>query len=74
MDDEELMGAGLLVNPRSGRGSGKGLALAETLAGDRRVIVRVIEDFTRLREHLREFADAGVSEGIRQALKLLSKS
>lgn len=56
------MGAGLLVNPRSGRGSGKGLALAETLAGDRRVMVRVIEDFTRLREHLREFADAGVSD------------
>jgi len=62
MDDEGLMRAGLLVNPSSGRGSGKGLALAETLAGDPCVMVRVIEDFARLPEHLREFAGAGVSD------------
>jgi len=56
------MRAGVLINPRSGRGSGKGLALAEALSGDPSVSVRVIEEFARLPEHLRELAKAGVTD------------
>lgn len=54
------MTAGLLVNPSSGRRSGRGLALAQRLSGAAGVRVAVIECFGDLPGILRDFASAGV--------------
>jgi hypothetical protein len=52
------MSVGLIVNPRSGKGSGKGLAVAELVAG--KVEVRLLEKFEELPSHLDSLAAAGV--------------
>jgi diacylglycerol kinase (ATP) len=54
--------AGLIVNPLSGRGSGKGLALAEQLRSDRHVTVRVLDRFDQLGRFILDMADDGVSD------------
>lgn len=56
------MRAGLIVNPASGKSSGKGLALAEKLKSASAVPVRVLERFGQLPRVLDEFAAAGVTE------------
>jgi diacylglycerol kinase (ATP) len=53
--------AGLIVNPRAGKSSGKGLALAEKLK-NRRAYVRILDHFEALPQHMREFANAGVTD------------
>jgi diacylglycerol kinase (ATP) len=59
--DGGMSRAGLIVNPRSGKGSGKGLALAEKLAGTR-AVVRILDRFELLEPHLRDMAQGGVSD------------
>jgi diacylglycerol kinase (ATP) len=54
--------AGVLINPASGRGNGKGRALAEQLQNHNQITLRVLEDFTRLAPYLFEMAQDGVSE------------
>jgi diacylglycerol kinase (ATP) len=54
--------AGLIVNPRAGKGSGKGMALAQRLAGSQDVIIRVIERFEQLRSFLAEMAQEQVTD------------
>jgi diacylglycerol kinase (ATP) len=54
--------AGLLVNPRSGKSSGKGLALAEKLRTNPAVSVRVIEEFHHLARLIDELAGEGVTD------------
>ncbi|WP_137389752.1 diacylglycerol kinase family protein [Rhodoligotrophos defluvii] len=54
------MTVGLIVNPASARGSGKGLALAHELAGYRQVQVRVLDRFAMLPDVLKDMAAAGV--------------
>ncbi|MCB1378931.1 MAG: hypothetical protein KDK89_11270 [Alphaproteobacteria bacterium] len=54
--------AGLIVNPRSGKSSGKGLALADKLRPDRDVSVRVLERFDQLEGFIGELAAEGVSD------------
>ncbi|MGE0237808.1 MAG: diacylglycerol kinase family protein [Parvibaculaceae bacterium] len=56
------MTRGLIVNPQSGKASGKGLELASLLKGDARVIVRILDDFSKLGTFLDEMAHARVSE------------
>jgi diacylglycerol kinase (ATP) len=53
---------GLIVNPQSGKASGKGRELAGLLMGDAHVIVRVLENFSDLRAALDEMAHEGVEE------------
>jgi diacylglycerol kinase (ATP) len=54
--------AGLIVNPSAGKNSGKGLALADTLSGERAIIIRILERFGQLEGFLGEMAAAGVSD------------
>lgn len=54
--------AGLIVNPRSGRGSGKGQALADKLAGDRRISLHMLEHFEHLEDVVAEMARAQVTD------------
>jgi diacylglycerol kinase (ATP) len=54
--------AGVLINPKAGRGNGKGVALAEKLSGANHVSVRLLEDFTRLTPYLYELANEDVSD------------
>lgn len=54
--------AGLIVNPRSGKASGKGLALAEKLRDVRNVSVRVLERWDQLSRFIDELASEGVSD------------
>jgi hypothetical protein len=56
------MRAGLIVNPRSGKSSGQGLALAERLKGQANVSIKILEQFEALPQLLRECADEGVSD------------
>lgn len=56
------MRAGLIVNPRSGKSSGKGLTLAGQLAGRDTVSVKIIEEFGALPRLLDECAREGVSD------------
>lgn len=56
------MKRGLIVNPRSGKASGKGLELASLLAGETHVIVRILDDFSKLDVYLEEMAEAGISD------------
>jgi diacylglycerol kinase (ATP) len=53
---------GLIVNPQSGKESGKGLELASRLKNDGHVMVRVLEEFRQLGSFLDEMARAKVSE------------
>lgn len=52
--------AGVIVNPRSGRGNGKGEALAERLRGDPAISLHVLERF----EHLEEVIDRMAAERV----------
>jgi diacylglycerol kinase (ATP) len=54
------MTIGVLINPRSGRKTGKGEKLLALLRGRARFPVAVLDDFTDLPKTLRDFADAGV--------------
>ncbi len=54
--------AGLIVNPRSGKAGGKGLALAGMLRGDPLVTLRVIERFEQIGGFLDDMARAGVTD------------
>ena len=54
------MTAGLIVNPRSGKGSKKGLALAAKLAGEKNAVVRVLDEFGQLSGHIDDMAAGGV--------------
>lgn len=56
------MTRGLIVNPKSGKTSGKGLALASQLAPHKQVLVRVLDNFGQLDGFLDEMAEARVSE------------
>jgi diacylglycerol kinase (ATP) len=62
MDDQGLKRAGLIINPRSGKSSGKGLRLVEMLKGKPHVSVRVLEKFERLPGFLDEFASEGITD------------
>jgi hypothetical protein len=53
---------GLLVNPQSGKESGRGLELASRLKNDGHVMVRVLQEFRQLGSFLDEMARAKVSE------------
>jgi diacylglycerol kinase (ATP) len=54
--------AGVIVNPRSGKGSGKGQALAEKLKGDSRISLHVLERFEHLEDILAQMAQEQVTE------------
>lgn len=54
--------AGLIVNPRSGKSSGKGLALANMLMHDINVPVKILERFEQLDSHINDLAGAGVTD------------
>jgi diacylglycerol kinase (ATP) len=56
------MKRGLIVNPQSGKASGKGLRLASLLKDDPHVIVRILDDFAELGAFLDEMAAAEVTE------------
>ena len=56
------MKRGLIVNPQSGKSSGKGLELAALLKNDARVVVRVLQDFSELGRFLDDMAQAEVTE------------
>lgn len=56
------MKAGLIVNPRSGSASGKGLALAERLKSRPHVHVRIIERFEALPQMIAAMANEGVTD------------
>jgi diacylglycerol kinase (ATP) len=54
--------AGVLINPKSGRGNGKGVALAEKLRSSKHVSVRILEDFSRITPYMHELAQEGVTD------------
>lgn len=54
--------AGLIVNPRSGKGSGKGQALADKLAGDRSISLHVLERFEHLEDVVADMAREQVTD------------
>jgi diacylglycerol kinase (ATP) len=54
--------AGVIVNPKAGRGSGKGLALAERLSRNRALPIAVLRDFRELESILINFARADIEE------------
>lgn len=54
--------AGVLINPASGRGNGKGVALAQKLSVSSAITLRLLEDFTRLTPYLMEMAKEGVTD------------
>jgi diacylglycerol kinase (ATP) len=54
--------AGLIVNPRSGKSSGRGLALAEKLRHNLNVPVKVLDRFELLRDFITEMAGDGVTD------------
>ncbi len=53
---------GLIVNPRSGKQSGKGLALAENLRGDPSLTIRVLERFEQIDAFVDDMARDSVSD------------
>lgn len=54
--------AGLIVNPRSGKSSGKGLALANMLLHSNDVTVKILDRFEQLDGHLNDMASHGVTD------------
>jgi hypothetical protein len=62
MDDKAMKRAGLLINPSSGKSSGKGLSLAGMLKGNAAVSTRILEKFEQLPGILDEFARDGVTD------------
>jgi diacylglycerol kinase (ATP) len=61
MDDVAMNRAGLIVNPRSGKSSGKGLALAGKLS-KANVAVAILKEFAELPAQLRQMAGQGVTD------------
>jgi diacylglycerol kinase (ATP) len=61
MDDQAVSATGVIINPKSGRGRGKGLALAEQLKGSS-VDVLVLNTFADLYPGLEGFAAKGVKD------------
>ena len=57
-----LRRAGLIVNPRSGKGSGKGQALAEKLKGDPGISLHVLEHFEHLEDIIAGMAREHVTD------------
>jgi diacylglycerol kinase (ATP) len=53
---------GVIINPKSGRGNGKGVALANMLVGNKAIMISVLRDFKELGHTLASFAKAGVAE------------
>jgi diacylglycerol kinase (ATP) len=62
MDGEALMRSAVLINPKAGRGNGKGLALAEALKAYSHVDVCVMQNFDDLIPALKRFAVAETSD------------
>jgi diacylglycerol kinase (ATP) len=62
MDDQAVKRAGLLINPSSGKSSGKGLSLVDLLKNNPAVSIRVLERFEQLTGFLDEFASDGVTD------------
>jgi diacylglycerol kinase (ATP) len=62
MDDQILKRAGLIINPRSGKSSGKGLRLAEMLRGKADVSIRILDHFEQLPVFLQELASDGITD------------
>lgn len=56
------MTAGLIVNPKSGKSSGKGLALAAKVKGKPGIALHVIDDFAALETAIAGMARAGVRD------------
>jgi diacylglycerol kinase (ATP) len=56
------MTRGLIVNPLSGKASGKGLELAALLKAHPQIIVRVLETFSQLNPFIADMAEAGVTD------------
>ena len=54
--------AGLIVNPRSGKGSGKGQALADKLAGDTSISLHLLERFEHLEDVIADMARERVTD------------
>ena len=54
--------AGLLINPRSGKSSGKGLGLVAMLKSNPAVSIRILDRFAKLPDFLDEFASEGVTD------------
>ena len=54
--------AGLIVNPSSGKSSGKGLSLVDMLKSNAAVSIRVLERFEQLTGFLDDFASDGVTD------------
>ena len=62
MDEKTVKRAGLLINPSSGKSSGKGLSLVAMLNGNAEISTRVLEKFEQLPGFLDEFAGDGVTD------------
>lgn len=62
MDGQAVSRSGVLVNPKSGRGNGKGLTLVESLKAHPHVPLQLLEEFGQLEPALRRFAAAGVTD------------
>lgn len=64
MDGPALSIAGVIINPRSGRGRGKGLALAEALQaqGIKHPHLQVLSNFAELEPALQRFAENGITD------------
>lgn len=56
------MTVGLIVNPKSGKSSGKGLALAEKVTGRPDTAVHILHDFAALEPAIVAMAQAGVTD------------
>lgn len=56
------MTAGVLINPKAGRGNGRGTALATALEKTPHVQVHLLTQFGALEQALRDFAKAGVTD------------
>ena len=54
--------AGVLINPNSGRGNGKGVALGQMLTPEKNLTLRYLEDFSRLTSYLYEMSKDGVTD------------
>ena len=62
VDSRPVTRVGLIVNPSSGKASGKGLALAEKLRGNASVTVAVLERFEQIGSFVDGMARDGVSD------------
>jgi diacylglycerol kinase (ATP) len=62
LDGKTLMRSGVIINPKAGRGNGKGLALAEALRAYPTIDVCMLQSFQDLEPALQRFAHAGVTD------------